>query len=122
MINVKDQVYAALQPITTNVSDGYPKSWAVLPAIKYIEEANSVAEWTDGRESKSQLRYRIDVWDNVSTSATALAVDAAMSRLGLIRTTCNDVDDPSGLKHKVMIYSGIIDVDTEQMYDTISYM
>lgn len=122
MINVKDQVYAALQPITANVSDGYPKDWATLPAIQYMEEENSVAEWTDGREQKSQLRYRIDIWHNVSTSAAALAVDLGLSALGLMRTSCSDVTDPSGLKHKVMIYSGIIDVDTEQMYDTISYM
>ena len=45
MINVKDQVYGAIQGITENVSDTYPKEWAVLPAIQYTEEDNSVVEW-----------------------------------------------------------------------------
>ena len=40
MINVKDQIYDALKGITENVSDGYPKSWAQLPAIQYTEEDN----------------------------------------------------------------------------------
>jgi len=122
MINVKDQVYRALAGITGNVSDGYPKDWATFPAIQYMEEENSVAEWTDGKEQKAQLRYRIDIWHNVSTSAAAMAVDAGLSALGLIRTSCGDVSDPSGFKHKVMTYSGVIDVDTEEMYDQISYM
>ena len=48
MVNVKDQVYKAIteQNITENVSDGYPKDWATLPAIQYMEEDNSVYEWT----------------------------------------------------------------------------
>ena len=35
MKNVKDQVYAALDPLAPNVGDCYPKDWAVLPAIQY---------------------------------------------------------------------------------------
>ena len=51
MINVKDQVYDAIKGITENVSDGYPKDWAQLPAIQYTEEDNSVVEWVDGKET-----------------------------------------------------------------------
>ena len=36
MINVKDQVYAALLEKLNNVSDSYPKDWAVLPAVQYL--------------------------------------------------------------------------------------
>lgn len=116
MINVKDQVYTALTGACDNVSDGYPKDWAALPAIQYTEEQNAVYEWTDGAEQKAQLSYRIDIWHNRSTSETALAVDAAICPLGLVRTSCSDVEDPSGLKHKVMRYEGIIDVNTEMVY------
>ncbi len=116
MINVKDQVYNAIKGITENVSDGHPKEWAKLPAIQYTEEDNSVFEWVDGEESKANLRYRVDIWNNESTSLAALAVDRAIAPLGLRRTACGDIDDPSGLKHKVMRYEGIIDVETEMVF------
>ena len=116
MINVKDQVYAALCDVAENVSDVYPQSWAVLPAIQYTEEDNSVYTRTDADEQYANLRYRIDIWDTKSTSLTALAVDEAVSELGLIRTGCMDAADPSGMRHKVMRYEGIIDVNTETVY------
>ena len=116
MINVKDQVYDSIKGITTNVSDGYPKDWATLPAIQYTEEDNSVYEWTDGEEQKSHLLYRVDIWHNSSTSTYALEVDTAMAALGLRRKQCGDIDDPSGLKHKVMRYEGIMDVHNQMVY------
>lgn len=116
MINVKDQVYDAIKGITENVSDGYPKDWGMLPAIQYTEEDNSVVEWVDNKESKAHLLYKVDIWNNDSTSETALAVDRAICRLGLRRVVCSDVADPSGMKHKVMRYEGIIDVDTQMVY------
>lgn len=119
MVNVKDQVYKAIteQNITENVSDGYPKDWATLPAIQYMEEDNSVYEWTGEGEQKSHLLYRIDIWNNTSTSGAAIKVDEALSALGLRRKQCNDVDDPSGLKHKIMRYEGILDLDNSLVYN-----
>lgn len=117
MINVKDQVYEAIREICDNVSDGYPKEWAQLPAIQYTEEDNSVYEWTDGEEQMSHLLYRIDIWNSTSTSDTAMEVDAVIARLGLKRKQCHDVDDPSGLKHKVMRYEGVIDVNSQMVYN-----
>ena len=116
MINVKDQVYAALLTVTDNVSDVYPQNWAQTPAIQYVEEDNSVYTRTDAEEQYANLRYRIDIWDTRSTSLTALAVDEAISKLGLVRTACQDVQDPTGLRHKVMRYEGIIDVNTQVVY------
>lgn len=121
MINVKSQVYDAIAPVTENVSDGYPKDWAKLPAIQYTEEENIVRDWTydtegNFREMASSLRYRIDIWNNQSTSDVALAVDAAIAPLGLRRTMCSDVEDPSGLKHKVMRYVGVINCEDERVY------
>ncbi len=116
MINVKDQVYAALQEVAENVSDVYPQSWVTWPTIQYTEEDNSVVTKTDETEQYANLRYRIDIWDNKSTSLTAIAVDEKLSNLGLTRTACQDVADPTGLRHKVMRYEGIIDVNTEVVY------
>ena len=120
MKNVKDQIYEKIKDITENVSDGYPKDWATLPAIQYTEEDNSVAEFTDGVEQKAHLLYRIDIWNGGSTSEAAVAVDAAISQLGLKRIACGDAPDPSGLKHKVMRYEGIMELSTENVYHSMS--
>ena len=116
MINVKDQVYKAIKDICPNVSDSYPSEWANLPAIQYVEEDNKVYEFTDGKEDKSYIRYKIDIWHNRSTSEFALEVDKKVSALGLRRTLCQDVADPSGLRHKVMRYEGVIDNITQFVY------
>lgn len=119
MLNVKDKVYGAIKEITENVSDTYPKNWGNLPAIQYVEEENNVAEYTDMQEKKAYVRYRLDIWDNRSTTSAALEIDKAIAALGLKRTQCGDVDDPSGLKHKVMRYEMVIDVKTEQVYHSM---
>ena len=49
-------------------------------------------------------------------SVTAMAVDEAMKETGLKRIECQDVPDPSGMKHKQMRYEGIIDMDSDEVY------
>lgn len=115
MKNVKDQVFAALDAVFDNVTDQYPSNWADLPAVQYTEEDNKVYERTD-KEEKAYVRYRVDIWNNKSTSESALKVDAALSKLGLVRILCQDAPDPSGMKHKVMRYEGIIDMESEKVY------
>lgn len=116
MRNVKDEVYGALQKITENVSDAYPKDFSAFPAIQCTEEDNSVFERTGNQEDKAKVRYRIDIWDGKNTSQAAVAVDAALSALGLVRTGCADTPDSSGLKHKQMRYEGIICMDSDIVY------
>lgn len=116
MKNIKDQVYNALLSVTENVSDSYPTAWAEDFTIQITEEENSVYERTDNREQKARLRYRIDIFDRRSTSQAAILVDDAISALGLVRTSCQDVTDPSGMKHKLMRYEGIIDMDSEIVF------
>ena len=118
MINVKDQVYAALLTVADNVTDLYPNDWRSMPAIQYTEEANTVYEKTDKKEQTSYLRYRVDIWDDASTSPTALAVDEALAAIGLNRIECQDVADPSMRRHKQMRYEGVIDNDTQVVYWT----
>lgn len=45
-----------------------------------------------------------------------MAVDEAMKETGLKRIECQDVPDPSGMKHKQMRYEGIIDMDSDEVY------
>lgn len=127
MKNVKDQVYAALCAAfgAESVSDVYPKDWAHLPAVEYTEEDNRSFERTGEGEERSYVRYRVDIWEAVSTSASAVKADAVLGcpkegqqiegivPLGLVRTACGDSPDPSGLKHKVMRYEGIINFDND---------
>lgn len=119
MINIKDEVYKALLTVTENVTDCYPKDWEQDVAIQYMEEDNKVVEYTDMEEQKAYCRYRIDIWARRSTSAAAVAVDKAVAALGLKRTQCTDVDDPSGRKHKQMRYEMIIDVKTGRVYHSM---
>ncbi|RGY95225.1 hypothetical protein [Clostridium sp. AM58-1XD] len=119
MINVKDEVYAALCQVTDNVTDYYPRDWEKDLAIQYMEEENKVYEYTDMEEQKAYVRYRIDIWHRRSTSAAAVAVDGAIAKLGLLRISCTDVDDPSGRKHKQIRYEMIIDVKTGQVYHSM---
>ena len=120
MKNVKDQVYAALCTVSENVSDAYPRSWAEGSTIQYTEEQNDVYEASSDaegmREDKSLVRYRIDIWNNHSTSEVALQVDEAMKVTGLKRIACADVTDPSRMKQKQMRYEGTIDMDSDDVY------
>ena len=121
MINVKDQVYSALLRVSENASDMFPlvePRDSELPIVVYCEEANNVYQKTDDAEQLATLRYRVDIFDKKSTSETAQAIDAELSALGLTRDECYDVQDATDYRHKCMRYSGIIDVETEQMYWT----
>ena len=106
MKNVKDEVYSALKQVTENVTDTY----------QLIEDENKVNERVGNVEATSYIRHVIDIWHNKNTSDTAMAVDKKVSALGLVRTSCKDVPDPSGLKHKHMVYEGIIDMNSDVVY------
>lgn len=118
MINVKDIIYKELSQQLDNVSDAYPQSWVNLPAIQYVEEENKVQEFTDDKEQLSYIRFRIDIWDNKSTSQIACDIDDIMAKLGFLRTSCADVPDPSNFKHKQMRYEAVIDCNKKYIYHT----
>jgi len=119
MINVKDEVFKALLTVTENVSDHYPRDWEQDLAIQFMEEENKVVEYTDMQEQKAYCRIRVDLWARKSTSEAAIAVDKAVSALGLKRIQCMDVEDPSGRKHKQMRYEMVIDVKTKRVYHSM---
>lgn len=119
MKNIKDKVFSALEEKFKNVTSSYPSDWKKLPAIQLTEEENKVHERTNKKEEKAYVRYRIDIWNNCSTSPAALEVDETLfKKIGLIRTGCTDTPDPSGMEHKVMRYEGIIDMDSDMVYWT----
>lgn len=118
MINIKPTIYNAIKSIADNVNDTYPSDWITFPIIQYIEEDNKTHIKTDDKEQLAYIRYKIDIWNNRSTSDIAVAVDEVLSKLGLKRTQSLDVPDTSKLKHKVMRYEGIIDVENMRVYNS----
>lgn len=118
MINIKPIIYTELKKVSSNVNDTYPSDWTTFPVIQYIEEDNNTRTKTDDKEQEAYVRFKIDIWNDKSTSDIATAIDVVLSSLGLIRKQCIDTPDPSKLKHKVMRYEGVIDVNNMRVYNS----
>lgn len=118
MINIKPIVLKELKKVSIHVNDSYPSDWATFPVIQYVEEENKTHTKTDDKEQEAYIRYKIDIWNDRSTSETVMRVDEVLSSLGLIRIQCLDTPEPSQLKHKVMRYEGIIDVNNMRVYNS----
>ncbi|AJG98868.1 hypothetical protein LF65_02282 [Clostridium beijerinckii] len=117
MINIKPIIYNSIKPLSSNVNDTYPSDWTTFPVIQYIEEENKTHTKTDDKEQLAYIRYKIDIWNDRSTSDIAVAVDEVLSSLGLNRTQSLDVPDTNKLKHKVMRFEGIIDINNMRVYN-----
>lgn len=106
MIDVKKVIYTELKEISENVTDTYPDDWKKFPCIQLLEEENIPQEITDDTERMSYIRYKVDIWDKISTTAAALQVNAVFANLGLNRSSCVDIPEQPYLKHKVMRFEG----------------
>lgn len=116
MINVKPYIYSKLKELADNVTDTYPADWENFPVIIYLEEENKPFEVTDNKEQKTTLRYKVDIFHNDSTSDLAIKVDEVFSSLGLVRTSSIDTPDPTHLRHRVMRFEGILDLNSRIVY------
>ena len=116
MINIKPIIYKELEKIAENVTDTYPEDWEHFPVVLFLEEENKPYEIYSDKEQKSNIRYKVDIFNNDSTSALALKIDEVFSKLGLMRTSSLDVPDPSHLRHKTMRFEGIVDLNSELVF------
>lgn len=116
MINIKPTIYKELEKIAENVTDTYPDDWEHFPVVIFLEEENKPYEIYSDKEQKSNIRYKVDIFNNDSTSALALKIDEIFSKLGLMRTSSLDVPDPSHLRHKTMRFEGIVDLNSELVF------
>lgn len=116
MINIKPVIYKELQKVADNVTDTYPDDWENFPVVIFLEEQNKPGEWYNEKERKSNIRYKVDIFDKDSTSSLAVEIDKIFASLGLRRTDCQDVPDPSHLRHKLMRFEGIVDLKSELVY------
>lgn len=116
MINIKPLIYKELQKVADSVTDTYPDDWENVPVVIFLEEQNKPGEWYDDQEKKSHIRYKVDIFDKDSTSDLAVKINEIFASLGLRRTDCQDVPDPSHLRHKLMRFEGIVDLNSELVY------
>lgn len=116
MINIKPVIYKELQKVADNVTDTYPSDWETFPVVIFLEEQNKPGDWFDDQEQKSSIRYKVDIFDDTSTSELAVKINKIFESLGLRRTDCQDVPDPSHLRHKVMSFEGVVDLDSELVF------
>lgn len=116
MINIKPIIYKELEKVAENVTDTYPDNWENFPVVIFLEEENKPYEIYGDKEQKSNIRYKVDIFNNDSTSALAMKIDEIFSNLGLMRTSSLDVPDPSHLRHKTMRFEGIVDLNSELVF------
>ncbi|HGR5745228.1 TPA: hypothetical protein ACL5H5_002138 [Streptococcus pneumoniae] len=116
MINIKPVIYKELQKVADNVTDTYPSDWETFPVVIFLEEQNKPGDWFDDQEQKSSIRYKVDIFDDTSTSELSVKINQIFESLGLRRTDCQDVPDPSHLRHKVMRFEGVVDLDSELVF------
>ena len=115
---MKDVIYAGLSEVfgADKVSDEYPYQWKSGTAVQLTEEQNKVLEYdSTAGETKSYLRYRIDVYGDKNTSPDVLKVNKVLAGIGFKRTDCMDVPSP-GLHHKLMRYEAIYDLENDVLY------
>lgn len=117
MINIKPIIKGELNKKFTNINETNPLDWESFPVIQYIEEENKTYVKADDKEQESYIIYKIDIWNNESTSDIAVAVDEVFSILGFKRIKCIDTLDHQKLEHKVMRFEAIIDVNNNRIYN-----
>lgn len=112
MINPKEQIYSILSGIAGNVTNGYPDDWTTFPVISYIEEEDRPGIVRADGEAKTYYRYKIDIWtDGTSTTVIASEIKDAFAKLGWQRKQSADVEELTGLKHKVIRFECQIDIN-----------
>lgn len=114
---MKDVIYAGLvKAFGEIVSDEYPSEWKKGTEIQLTEEQNRVLESDNQGETKSLLRYRIDIYSDKSTTGDSIAVDRVLAGIGFKRIDCKDELAIPGYHHKMMRYEAIADLESEALY------
>ena len=116
MINIKPVIFKELQKVADNVTDTYPSDWETFPVVIFLEEQNKPGDWFDDKEQKTSIRYKVDIFDNDSTSDLAVKINEIFAPLGLRRIESQDIPELSHLRHKLMRFEGIVDLDSQLVY------
>jgi hypothetical protein len=114
MLDTKAYVYGILKNdaaivaalgSSSKIQYAYPNSFNALPIITYLESNNRTTDWYDDTPSAEESIITVDIWANVSTSALAKLVDAAMATALYTRDFAADIPDPdTKIFHKSLRY------------------
>ncbi len=83
-----------------------------FPRITFFEMTNIGSVFADDTEIASDISLQIDVWSKGNTTDIALEVDRTMKSLAFARDTAADLyEDDTGIYHKAMRFSTIVEVE-----------
>lgn len=116
MINLKPEIVKLLKTVNENVVDTFPDDWTKFPILVYEEENNTPYTTTAEGESRTLLRYRIEIYSKTSTSPFKAKIDEVMTKRGFTRAMCLDTNDLGGRRHTIMRYEGVIDLLDNKIY------
>ncbi|MBF0779794.1 MULTISPECIES: hypothetical protein [unclassified Granulicatella] len=121
MISIKSEIFTelsrVLQSLHIKVYDYYPDEIEQFPLVVYLEENNIPHEIIDNQEVTCELTYRVDIWSNASDSEVITAINAVFTKFGFRRLLCSDVPNVSGLKQKIIKFTGIVDKTTKLVHN-----
>lgn len=102
LLDIKEEVYAALKRACERVYPSIPEAAAELPCVSYFESRNVPDAHADDEEYSSLIEFTIDIWGDSFEQITPVAqrVDEELSALGFVRTHCADIPPD----HKNMMY------------------
>lgn len=119
MDTLQPEVKTALTGTGYTVTYFYPQSGLALPTISWREGQNRVFSRADSNEYLTEVEYIVDLWASTpeTTATMALAVDTALSAIGLERTFSHDLYEiETRIHHKSMRYLGVIHIAQQKVY------
>lgn len=94
MINIKPVIYKELQKVADNVTDTYQAIGKTSQSLFFWKNRTNTGDWFDDKEQKTSIRYKVDIFDNDSTSDLAIKINEIFASLGLRRIESQDIPDP----------------------------
>lgn len=116
MVDLREQVLAALQTVLPNTKMGFPEGQETLPLITYFEVTNvQNGHWSE------RVEFQVDVRTLSFETVVSLAnqVDVVMTDMGFNRTYItpdSNTREQHGLYHKAISYVGYIDSLNKNIY------
>jgi len=112
MINLKQQLQAALQGACARVVYGYPRSFTGRPMLFWRESENRRHAQADGGEYLAELNYTLEIFASGAEEAGALLeeADARLQGLGLRReAVAEQFEQDPGISHISARYRALAD-------------
>lgn len=121
MISISEEFYTAIcegmGDYSDNVSTSYPSSEETLPWAIYECENNVPEVTTSSGETKSNIRYRVEIVGTEDIEPIAMNIsDAIRQNIGMKRCFYKDANTDT-YKKIIMRFEGIVDIATGAVYN-----